>query len=67
MLAPLHEIRSIYARDQGIRMHGLKVHRLRLNRHLPKVDSIATHSHRHSQLLMYLARRGLAENWRPNL
>jgi AraC-like DNA-binding protein len=58
MLAPIHEIRSIYARDQGIRMHGLKVHRLRLNRHLPKVDRIATHSHRHSQLLMYLAGAG---------
>lgn len=51
-------IRSIYARNQGIRMHGLKIHRLCLNRHLPRVDRIADHSHAHSQLLMYMAGAG---------
>ena len=51
-------IRSIYARNQGIQIHGLKIHRLCLNRHLPRVDRIADHSHSHSQLLMYLAGAG---------
>ena len=52
------EIRSIYARNQGIQIHGLKIHRLCLNRHLPKVDRIAAHTHPYSQLLMYLAGGG---------
>ena len=39
-------------------MRGLKVHRLCLNRHLPKVDLIANHSHAHSQILLYLSGAG---------
>ena len=40
-------------------MRGLKIHRLCLNRHLPKVDHIADHSHAHSQILLYLGGAGL--------
>ena len=54
----IRDVRPIYSRDQGIRLHGLKVHRLRLNRHLPKVDRIADHAHAHSQLLLYLGGAG---------
>ena len=52
------DVRPIYSRDQGIRLHGLKIHRLRLNRHLPKVDLIARHAHAHSQILLYLGGAG---------
>ena len=52
------DVRPIYSRDQGIRMRGLKIHRLRLNRHLPKVDLIADHDHAHSQILLYLGGAG---------
>ena len=52
------EVRSIYSRDQGIQMQGLKLHRVCLNRHLPRVDRIEGHSHPHSQLLLYLAGSG---------
>ena len=52
------EVRSIYSRDQGIQMRGLKLHRVCLNRHLPRVDQITGHTHRHSQLLLYLAGSG---------
>ena len=52
------DVRPIYSRDQGIRLRGLRVHRLRLNRHLPKVDLIARHAHAHSQVLLYLGGAG---------
>ena len=52
------DVRPIYSRDQGIRLRGLKVHRLRLNRHLPKVDRIADHAHGHGQILLYLGGAG---------
>ena len=52
------DVRPIYSRDQGIRLRGLKIHRLRLNRHLPKVDLIADHHHAHSQILLYLGGAG---------
>jgi AraC-like DNA-binding protein len=58
VLALNHEVRPIYSRDQGIQMRGLKIHRLCLNRHLPKVDQIADHSHGHCQILMYLGGSG---------
>jgi AraC-like DNA-binding protein len=53
------EVRSIYSRDQGIQMPGLKLHRVCLNRHWPLVDSISRHTHAHSQFLLYLAGSGL--------
>ncbi len=52
------DVRPIYSRDQGICLRGLRVHRLRLNRHLPKVDLIADHAHAHSQILLYLGGAG---------
>ena len=52
------DVRSIYSRDQGIQMRGLKLHRVCLNRHLPRVDQISGHAHPHGQLLMYLAGSG---------
>ena len=52
------DVRPIYSRDQGIRLRGMEVHRLRLNRHLPKVDLIARHAHAHSQILLYLGGAG---------
>ena len=58
MLPPIQDVRPIYSRDQGIRMRGLKIHRVCLNRHLPKVDDIADHSHTHSQALLYLGGSG---------
>ena len=52
-------VRPIYSRDQGIQMRGLKIHRVCLNRHLPKVDQIADHAHAHSQILLYMGGTGL--------
>ncbi len=39
-------------------MRGLRLHRVCLNRHLPRVDQISGHAHSHGQLLMYLAGTG---------
>ncbi len=41
------------------RLPGVRVMRLRLNRHLPEVDALDAHSHTWSQLLCYLSGMGI--------
>lgn len=58
MPTAIPDVRPIYSRDPGIQMRGLKIHRLCLNRHRPKVDRIANHAHAHSQILLYMGGTG---------
>ena len=54
----MKNIRSIYSQDTGIRLPGLSVRRIRLNRHLPEAQWIAAHQHPYSQILLYLGGTG---------
>ncbi len=49
--------RPLLIQDIHLEMPGLKVHRLRLNRHLPEARW-TEHSHTHDQLIIYLMGRG---------
>jgi AraC-like DNA-binding protein len=51
----------LFLRNLDVRLPGLHVRRLRLNRHLPEADRVEKHRHRFSQFLLYLAGRGLQE------
>jgi AraC family transcriptional activator of pobA len=54
----MKNIRSIYSHDPGIRLHSLRIRRLRLHRHLPEARWIADHQHAFSQILLYLGGTG---------
>jgi len=45
-------------REMNLRLPGLCLRRLRLNRHLQEVDATEPHSHRFAQILCYLNGRG---------
>ena len=49
--------RPLLIQDLNLQVPGLKVHRLRLNRHLPEARW-TEHQHEHDQLLVYLMGRG---------
>ena len=49
--------RPLLIQDLNLQMPGIKVHRLRLNRHLPEARW-ADHTHDHDQLIVYLLGRG---------
>jgi AraC-like DNA-binding protein len=49
--------RPLLIQDLHLQIPGLKVHRLRLNRHLPEARW-TEHAHEHDQLLIYLMGRG---------
>jgi len=50
--------RPLLLQEMDVRLPGLHLRRLRLNRHLPEVDLLATHSHTFTQILCYLSGRG---------
>ena len=49
--------RPLLIQDVNLEMPGLKVHRLRLNRHLPEARW-TEHAHDHDQIILYLMGRG---------
>lgn len=49
--------RPLLIQDLNLQLPGLKIHRIRLNRHLPEARWTA-HKHEHDQLLIYLMGRG---------
>ena len=51
--------RPLLLQEIDVRLPGLHVRRLRLNRHLPEVDLLAEHSHPFAQILCYLRGGGL--------
>jgi len=51
--------RPLVLQELNIRLPGLNIRRLRLNRHLAKVDQRAAHKHRFAQFLLYLAGKGV--------
>lgn len=53
------EYQSLLLEDLRIRWPGYAVRRLALNRHMPKVERLGVHSHRHSQILVYLHGAGV--------
>ncbi len=50
--------RPLLFQELDVRMPGVRVKRLRLNRHLPEVDAPVEHVHTFSQILYYLGGRG---------
>ena len=57
---------DLFARPGHPAARGLKIHRLRLNRHLPKVDLIADHDARAQPDFALPRRRGFPEDRRPD-
>ncbi len=51
--------RPLLLQELDVRLPGIHLRRLRLNRHLPDVDLVAEHSHGFTQLLCYLSGAGL--------
>jgi len=50
--------RPLLLQELDVRLPGVRIRRLRLNRHLPEVDQLAPHSHTFSQILCYFSGRG---------
>jgi len=50
--------RPLLLQELNVRLPGLTLRRLRLNRHLPEVDSLSPHAHAFVQILFYLSGRG---------
>lgn len=55
----MRHYRPLLLQDLNVRLPGVWVRRLRLNRHLPETLRVRRHRHAHSQLLLYLGGRGL--------
>lgn len=51
--------RPLILQEIDVRLPGLRVRRLRMNRHLPEVDHLAEHSHSFTQILCYLSGTGM--------
>ncbi|MCX6971960.1 MAG: AraC family transcriptional regulator [Verrucomicrobia bacterium] len=51
--------RPLLLQEIDVRLPGLRVRRLRMNRHLPEVDQLAEHSHSFTQILCYLSGKGI--------
>lgn len=54
----MRNYRPLFLQNLDVRLPGLRARRLRLNRHLPEVDTLARHSHTFSQILCYLGGKG---------
>lgn len=50
--------RPLLFQELDVRLPGVRIRRLRLNRHLPEVDALAQHGHAFGQILCYLSGRG---------
>lgn len=50
--------RPLLLQEMNVHLPGLRLRRLRLNRHLPEVDTLSEHSHPFAQILCYLSGRG---------
>ncbi len=50
--------RPLLLNEIDLRLPGLHIHRLALNRHLPEVDEVREHAHGYHQILCYLGGRG---------
>lgn len=54
----MQEYRPLVLQHLDIRLPGIRVQRLRLNRHLPDFDQVHAHGHPFAQFLVYLSGRG---------
>ncbi len=50
--------RPLLLRELEVRLPGCRVRRLRLNRHLPDVDTLSEHAHGYSQIFVYVRGSG---------
>lgn len=55
----MRDYRPLLFRQIGVRLPGLHLLRLRLNRHLPETDALESHVHSFTQILCYLSGRGI--------
>jgi len=53
------EFQSVLLEDLKIRWPGFAIRRVALNQHMPRVEKLGEHVHRHSQLLLYLRGAGI--------
>jgi len=56
----VRKYRPLLMREMNLRLPGLCLRRLRLNRHRKEVDATEPHSHRFAQILCYLNGRGVS-------
>lgn len=57
----MKNIRPLFLRQLDVQLPGLRVRRLRLNRHLPETTAVRPHEHAYSQVLLYMGGRGLQQ------
>lgn len=55
----MKDYRPLLLQTLDVRLPGLRLRRLRLNRHLPEADALEAHRHSFSQTLCYLSGRGV--------
>lgn len=55
----MKDYRPLLLQTLDVRLPGLRLRRLRLNRHLPEADALEQHRHPFSQTLCYLSGRGV--------
>ncbi len=55
----MKDYRPLLLQTLDVRLPGLRLRRLRLNRHLPEADALEEHRHSFSQTLCYLSGRGV--------
>lgn len=55
----MKDYRPLLLQTLNIQLPGLRLRRLRLNRHLPEADALGNHRHSFAQTLCYLSGRGL--------
>lgn len=57
----MKNIRPLFLRQLDVQLPGLRIRRLRLNRHLPETMAVRPHEHDFAQVLLYLGGRGLQQ------
>lgn len=57
----MKNIRPLFLRQLDVQLPGLRIRRLRLNRHLPETTAVRPHQHAYAQVLLYLGGRGLQQ------
>lgn len=58
------EFQPILLENLQIRWSGFRIRRIALNQHMPRVERLGEHVHRHSQILLYLHTGQTPTHWR---
>lgn len=55
------KLQAILLEDLRIRWPGFTIRRVALNQHMPRIEALGEHRHRHAQILLYLRGEGVQE------